>query len=117
MESRPPYPPPGTYGQPPTGYPPQHAPPQVTNTNAVVALVAGIASWVLLPVLGAIVAVVVGHMARQQIRRDPYQAGDGMAVAGLVLGWIQIGLALLALVVLFIIFVIVAAIIGGANGA
>jgi hypothetical protein len=33
-------------------------------------------------------AVVLGHMARAEIRRTGEQ-GDGLAVAGLVLGWLS----------------------------
>jgi hypothetical protein len=73
-----------------------------TNTLAVVSLVFGIASWCVFPMLGAIVAIVCGHMARSEIRRaaNPME-GDGFAIAGLVLGYAQLALAVLgALIVL-----------------
>ena len=38
----------------------------------------------------AIPAVILGHWARREIRRTG-AGGDGMAVAGLTLGWIVIG--------------------------
>ena len=38
--------------------------------------------------------MIMGHIARRQIR-EGNQAGDGLAVAGLVVGWI--GLAIYAL--------------------
>jgi NhaP-type Na+/H+ or K+/H+ antiporter len=41
--------------------------------------------------LTAIPAVVLGHMARRQMR-ETGERGDGMAVAGLFLGWAGIGL-------------------------
>ena len=44
--------------------------------------------------LAAIPAVVLGHMARRQIR-ETGEAGDGMAMAGLVLGYIGIVLTVL----------------------
>jgi hypothetical protein len=68
------------------------------STAAIVSLVFGILSWVMLPMIGPIVAVVAGHMARGEIRRSNGQiGGDGMAIAGLVLGYIQIMLLVLAL--------------------
>jgi hypothetical protein len=75
-----------------------------TNTLAVISLVAGILGWTLLPFLGSLVAIVTGHMARKEIRQNPAQDGDSMAVIGLVLGWlVVIGtiLAILAFVLFF----------------
>lgn len=65
-----------------------------TNSLAIVSLVAGVACWVVVPFIGAIVAVITGHMARSQIRRTG-EAGDGMALAGLVLGYFHLALVLL----------------------
>ncbi len=79
-------------------YPPAYpsAVPQ-TSTLAIVSLVSGIGAWVILPFIGAIVAVITGHMARNQIRESGGQlTGDGLATAGLVLGYLQIGLTVLA---------------------
>ena len=64
-----------------------------TSTLAVVSLVFGILAWCVLPFVGAIVAIVCGHLARSEIRNshpDQHQDGDGMAVAGLVLGYVQL---------------------------
>jgi hypothetical protein len=55
--------------------------------------------------VGAIVAVVTGHVARGEIRRANGELeGDGMALAGLVLGWAN--LALLVLALLLFLFVL-----------
>jgi hypothetical protein len=68
------------------------------STAAVVSLVFGILTWVVLPVIGPIVAVVAGHMARAEIRRSNGQVGgSGMALAGLVLGYLQLALFVLAI--------------------
>ena len=78
---------------------------RTTSTSAVVSLVFGILSWLLLPVAGAIVAVVAGHMARAEIRRAHGTLdGDGLAVAGLVLGWLHLALIVLCVVTLFVFF-------------
>ncbi|RNF85006.1 DUF4190 domain-containing protein [Montanilutibacter psychrotolerans] len=61
-----------------------------TSTLAVVSLVAGILGWTVLPLLGSIGAIILGHLARAEIRREPQRLeGDAMAVAGLVLGWVS----------------------------
>lgn len=74
----------------PASYPPavfvRSAP---TNSLAVVSLVSGILSWVLCPFVGAVVAVITGHVARGQIKTSG-EAGGGMAVAGLVLGYVHL---------------------------
>ena len=64
--------------------------PVVTGTSslAVAALVCGIAEFFTLG-LTAIPAVILGHMARGQIRRTGEQ-GSGLALAGLILGWVAI---------------------------
>lgn len=70
--------------------------PAQTSTMATVSLVTGIASWVILPLIGAVVAVITGHMAKKEIRESGGQlTGDGLATAGLVLGYIQLGLTVL----------------------
>jgi hypothetical protein len=68
------------------------------STAALVSLIFGILSWVMLPMIGPIVAVVAGHMARREIRASNGQVGGGgMATAGLILGYLQIALGLLAI--------------------
>ncbi|MDQ2997088.1 MAG: DUF4190 domain-containing protein [Chloroflexota bacterium] len=82
------------------------------STAAIVSLVFGILSWVVLPGIGPIVAVVAGHMARAEIRRSNGQVGGGgMAMAGLVLGYLQI--ALLALVICAIVAIGILTMLGG----
>jgi hypothetical protein len=77
------------------------APP--TNQLAIVSLVAGIASYVMLPVIGAVVAVITGHMARSQIKRTG-ESGNGLAVAGLILGYVHLALGLIVLLVFVVVF-------------
>lgn len=88
---------------PPLSGPPHAAPP--TSGLAIASLVCGILGWSLLPMLGSLAAIITGHMARAEIRRNPAgQGGDGLAVAGLVLGWsaVLLGIA----VVLFLLAVL-----------
>lgn len=77
-----------------------------TNSLAVVSLVFGILAYVCLPGLGALVAVICGHSARSEIRHAPPGSveGDGMALAGLILGWLQLGFIFALLCVALLIF-------------
>jgi hypothetical protein len=96
-----PYAPPPGYGpQYYGGYPPYgyggYPPPRPTNGMAVASLVLGIL-WIYW--VGSIMALVFGYVARQQIAQRG-ESGGGLAVAGIVLGWIGVGT--LALVVFFL---------------
>ncbi len=77
-------------------------PPQ-TSTLAIVSLCFGILGWTLMPFIGNIVAIITGHLGRSEIRQSHGGLqGDGLAIAGLVLGYL--GLLLGFLAVLMIIF-------------
>ena len=79
--------------------------PRQNSTLAVVSLVAGILGWTLVPWLAAWVAVITGHMARAEIRRNPERLeGDGLAVIGLILGWTSVLLGLFALLMVVFFF-------------
>ena len=59
-------------------------PARTTSSLAIASLVSGILGWTLLPVLGTLVAIVTGHMARAEIRRSGGALeGDGLAIGGL----------------------------------
>lgn len=74
------------YGQPAYGQPVYRA---ATNGMAVASLVLGIV-W--LYWIGSILALVFGYIARKQIdESNGTQQGRGMAVAGIVLGWVGVG--------------------------
>lgn len=79
--------------------------PNTTSTYAILSLAFGLIAWLMAPLLGAIVAVVCGHLGRAEIRRSGGALeGDGMALAGLILGYLQIALALMLALVLAIFF-------------
>jgi len=77
-----------------------------TSSLAIVSLIFGILAYVFLPFVGALIAVICGHSARSEIRRAPPGSldGDGLALAGLILGWIQ--LAFTAIAVVFFVLVL-----------
>jgi zinc transporter ZupT len=74
-----------------------------TNTLAIVSLISGIVSWFAVPVIGGVVAVITGHMAKGEIRRTGEQ-GDTLATVGLVLGYLHLAVVLLVVVILLVIF-------------
>jgi hypothetical protein len=90
--TQPEYGPPPAYGGAGYGYTPYAAPAR-TNGLAIASLVLGIV-W--LEGLGSILALIFGYIALRQIKQRQ-QRGRGLAIAGVVLGWI--GVALLALVI------------------
>jgi Domain of unknown function (DUF4190) len=68
---------------------------QPTSTLAIVSLISGIVSWFLIPFIAAVAAVITGHMAKNEIKKSNGTiGGNGLATAGLVLGYIQLGLGL-----------------------
>ena len=76
-----------------------------TSAMAIVSLVAGLLGWSLLPVIGSVVAIVTGHLARGEIRRRPEALeGDGLAVAGLVLGYLMVAMTVVGLLFIFLFF-------------
>lgn len=92
------------YGQPAPGYgQPAGA---KTNTLAIVALVASLAG--LVTSIGFVVGVICGHISLSQIKKTGEQ-GRGMAVAGLVVGYIGIALSIIAIIVVIAILASLAA--------
>ena len=79
---------------PDTGYPPRQMEQPATNSMAVAALACGIGEFLTMG-LTAIPAIVLGHAARRQVPKTG-QRGDGMALAGLTLGWIGLLTAIIA---------------------
>jgi Domain of unknown function (DUF4190) len=71
-----------------------------TNGLAIAAMVLGIV-WVYW--VGSILALIFGYIARRQIKQRS-QNGDGMAIAGIVLGWVGIA----SLIVIIIVAIVAA---------
>ena len=103
---RPPPPPPPPYAAAQYQYPAQYGPGRpasTTNGLAVASLVLGI---ITLCGIGSILAVIFGYVGKGQIDRSGgTQSGRGLAIAGIVLGWVGIGI-----LVLFIVLGIIGAI-------
>jgi Domain of unknown function (DUF4190) len=83
-----------------------------TNSLAVVSLAAAVASYLLPhPFVGALIAVICGHAARSQIRRSA-EAGAGLALAGLILGYLHLAVTVLLIALFFGVVVSVLSVIG-----
>jgi hypothetical protein len=80
----------------PAGYYP--VPQRPTSGVAIASLICGIAEFFTLGI-AAVPAVILGHVARANIKRTG-EGGDGLAIAGLVLGYLGIACWALFLVVL-----------------
>lgn len=82
-----------------------NVPARQTNVLAIVSLVSGLLGWSFVPIIGSLVAIVTGHLARSEIRRQPERyEGDGLALVGLILGYLAIGLGVLAILAFLLFF-------------
>lgn len=95
MSQPPDAPPPPPYG----GY-------AQTSSQAVVALVLGVASFFTCGLIVAIPAIIVGRNAQRQIDASGgHVQGRGMATAGIVLGIVNVVLSVLAIIAVVLAFV------------
>ena len=84
---------------------PPYVPPVMphNSTMAIVSLVSGISGWTILPFLGSIVAIITGHIAKSEIKKGGGMiTGNGMATAGLIMGYLSIALGICLICVLII---------------
>jgi hypothetical protein len=77
-----------------------------THTLAIVSLVLSILGLIgILPLVGSIGGIVSGKIAQQEIAQNPHMhGGDGMARAGVILGWIGVALAILGACIVILAF-------------
>jgi hypothetical protein len=100
---------PPSYGAPPYSATPYYAPgtpyapygqgaPSKTNGLAIAALVCGIAGF--LYFIPAVLGIIFGFIARSQIKRSQdLQKGGGMALAGIITGFVWIALLVVLIIV------------------
>ena len=67
--------------------------------NATVSLVMGILGLVICPIVCSPIAIVFGRRAKEEIRTRPGLGGEGMATAGVILGWIGLALVVVGIVI------------------
>lgn len=69
-----------------------------TESLAVASLVLALAGFVVCPVVCSVIAVVLGYRARRRLNADPALDGEGLAKAGIILGWIGIGVGAIVII-------------------
>ena len=50
----------------------------------------GIVGLLVAPLIASTIAIVLGHVARRELRREPLLVGNGYALAGIILGWVGV---------------------------
>ncbi|SJN24171.1 hypothetical protein FM104_04395 [Microbacterium esteraromaticum] len=60
----------------------------------------------LVPIIVPIAAVVFGHVAHGQLKRNPTQTGNGMMLTGLITGYIVLGMAVLMAILIIVMLLI-----------
>ncbi|OQA23521.1 MAG: hypothetical protein BWY63_00174 [Chloroflexi bacterium ADurb.Bin360] len=88
------------YGQS-SGYAPR------TSVAAVASLILGILGLIqILPIIGSIAGLILGYAAKNEISRgNGTISGDGLAQAGIILGWIGVGLMVIGLCLAALVFI------------
>lgn len=87
--------------------PQSYLPAKPDSTMAIASLVLSLLGWTVLPGIGAIAGVITGHMAKKEIRESMGSlGGEGMATAGLILGYtnIVLGLCVICMISIFLLF-------------
>lgn len=80
-----------------------------TSGNAIIALVLAIGSWIICPIILAIVALVFASKADREIAANPAQlTGGGLTTAAKIVAWVNIGVAIAGLLLAVLIIAVVA---------
>ena len=75
------------------------------STTAIVSLVGGILGLTLLPVVGSLIAIITGSMAKTEIVESAGALkGESLARVGIILGWVGVSFAVLGLCLAGLIF-------------
>lgn len=81
----------------------QNNTPAPTTSYATTSLIMGVLGWTLIPIVGGIIAVITGHLAKKDIHQsEGLLGGDGIASAGLFLGYSNLAAGLCACLALLL---------------
>ncbi len=75
-----------------------------TDGQAIASLILGIAGLIICPLIPSIVAIVLGNQSKARLAADPSLEGEGLARAGVILGWIGVAIGALGIVAAMIAF-------------
>jgi len=71
---------------------------QITSAWSIVSLIGGISNFIGFPFWGSVVALITGYIAKSEIEKSNGRlGGERLARAGLVLGWVGLGLGFLVI--------------------
>ncbi|MBC7247550.1 MAG: DUF4190 domain-containing protein [Actinobacteria bacterium] len=96
------------YGAPyqPAPYPPYH---QESNSKATASLVLGIVGLFVCPLICSAIALILGSQAKKEIAASGgMMSGESSATAGIILGWVGIGLSLIGIIIWAVVMAVVA---------
>ncbi len=80
---------------------------KTTSILAILSTISGAASFLFIPFIGAIAALITGYMAKNEIKKSNGMVeGEDFATAGIVMGYINLGLSLMVcvLIILAVVF-------------
>jgi len=70
---------------------------KTTSPWSIVSLIGGIANFVGFPFWGSVIALIAGYVAKSEIEKSQGRiGGERLANAGVILGWVGIGLGVLS---------------------
>lgn len=85
------------------GYPASYRPAK-TDEMAIVSVVCAIISYIALPLLAAVFAIILGYVSRERIRKsDEELGGENLALAGIIAGIFNVVLCVIVLVVILVV--------------
>ena len=79
---------------------PSNPPAQAQGSNSGLAIASMVLGIIWVFYIGSVLAVILGHVALSKMKKDPSIGGRGFAVAGVVLGWIGVGIFILFTLIL-----------------
>lgn len=83
--------------------PPVAPPGPTTSTNAVIGLVLAIVSWVVCPIIAAVVALVLARNSDKEIKASNGRVGgSGLNTATRIIAWLNIGVSIVAGIIVVI---------------
>ncbi len=104
------------YNQQPPQQPYYQPAPTTTSTWAIISLIGGILGWLGLFGLGGLVAIICGHVGKSEIKKSGGTVtGGGMATAGLILGYLNVAITILAVILAIVLPLMGIALCGGAG--
>lgn len=69
---------------------------KMVSPMAITALALAVIGFII-PIVPSVLALAIGYPARKRIDADPDLRGDGMALTGIILGWVALALYVTAL--------------------